>query len=87
MTMIPEDEGLDEPDDDLIQFKRTYHPLINSDVSNGFDSNAHHVIQAVAARDAFESVIVAFSRDDGHSWYGYHKSTARSLDEFEARFQ
>lgn len=65
-------------------FKRQYAPLIRSDVLDVFD-DGKHVVQAVAARDVEGSVLVAFSRDDGHKWYGYHKSTATSLDEFEAR--
>jgi hypothetical protein len=65
-------------------FKRTHNPLIRSDVLDVFD-DGKHVVQAVAARDVPDSVLVAFSRDGGHRWYGHHKSSATSLDEFEAR--
>lgn len=68
-----------------MEFRRSYNPLIRTDVLDGFDEG-RHVIQATACRDVPGSVLVAFSKGDG-KWYGYHKSTATTLDEFEGRFK
>lgn len=68
-----------------LAFKRSYNPLINTDVSDGFDGKLH-VLQATACRDVPGSVLVAFSKGDG-KWYGHHKNSATTLDEFEARFK
>jgi len=67
-------------------FRRYRQPLINSTVLDVFEEGVH-VVQAVACADTPESVLVAFSRDGGRQWYGYHKSTAVTLDDFQARFE
>lgn len=68
------------------QFKRYYNPIINTDVLNIFDEEGQHRVQATSCRDVPDSVLVAFSRDGGHKWYGHHKSDATTLDQFERRF-
>ncbi len=70
----------------MYTFKRSFAPLINTDVLDIFDEHGHHVVQATSCRDVTDSVLVAFSRDNGHKWYGHHKSDATSLDQFQQRF-
>lgn len=66
-------------------FKRYRAPLVYSTVLDVLE-NGVVVCQAVHSDDS-DGIIVGFSRDGGHKWYGYHKSTATSLDEFQARFE
>ena len=70
----------------MYRFRRTFIPIINTDVLDIFDAEGKHSVQATACRDVPESVLVAFSRDGGYKWFGHHKSTATTLDQFQERF-
>lgn len=68
-------------------FKRHYNPIANCDVLDIFDENGRHGVQATACRDVPGSVLAGFSGDNGHTWYGHHKTSASTLDEFQRRFE
>lgn len=71
----------------MYKFKRYRQPLIHSTVLDVFDADGQLCVQAVACDDTPHSLMVAFSRDGGRTWWGYHTQRDVTLDEFQSRFE
>lgn len=60
-------------------------PLINSTVLT-LSQDGEQFCQAVHCNDTPDTLMIGFTSDGGHHWYGYHTQRGVTLDEFQARF-